>query len=536
MTTSTATLSTSESELPPRVVVASMAGVVAAMLMAALDGTIVGTAMPQVIADLQGFEHYAAVTTVYMLAATTVVPIVGKLSDLYGRKLFLLAGVAIFVLGSALCGSARSMTQLIVFRGIQGIGAGFSQAMAFTTIADLFPPARRGRVTGLMGGVFGFASVIGPAAGGFLTDGPGWRWCFYVNVPVGLAALAVLFFAFPQLVTRKQDRPSIDWLGAVILVLAVVPLLLALSWGGRDYAWQSATIIGLLSTGLLMTALFVFVESRAREAILPPGLFANRVVWTSAVTSTLISISMFGTLLFIPLFIQGVIGSSASRSGGVLTPMMFALIGASMLSGRLITRLGRYKMIAVGGVIITTAGLLLLARMTVATSYTVVLINMVVVGFGLGVTMPVFTLAVQNAVTFAQAGVATSTIQFTRSMGGSIGAAMFGAVLSTRFGTALHNAIPPSLAATIPPSVLATFENPQALMDPAVAAQMRAAGPEAIQFMGPMLGAVRQALAWSIRDVFLFGAMLAGLSLVFTLFLVDLPLRTTNRPPPEPIS
>ena len=521
-----------DTELPPRVVAASMAGVVAAMFMAALDGTIVGTAMPRVIAELHGFEHYAAVTTVYMLTATAIVPIVGKLSDLYGRKPFLLAGIAIFVLGSGLCGAATSMMQLILYRGIQGIGAGFAQSMAFTTIADLYPPARRGRVTGLMGGVFGLASVIGPALGGFLTDGPGWRWCFYVNVPFGIAALAILLFAFPQLVKPPQQRPSIDWLGALVLVLAVVPLLLALSWGGRDYAWQSPTIVGLLSSGLLMTGIFVFVERRAKEAILPPALFAHRVVWTSAITSTLVSVAMFGSLLFIPLFVQGVIGSSAAQSGGVLTPMMFALIGASMLAGRLIARWGRYRSIALGGVIITTIGLLLLSRMTVTTSYTVVLVNMMVMGVGLGVTMPVFTLAVQNAVDFSQAGVATSTIQFTRSMGGSIGAAMFGAVLSNRFAVAFHRGIPPTLAAAVPPSVMASFENPQALMNPEMASQLSAAGPEALQFMAPMLDVVRQALASAIQDVFLVGAILTATGFLFTLMLVDLPLRTTNRPPP----
>src|SRR5262245_36497545 len=258
-----------EAELPRKVVVASMAGVIAAMLLAALDGTIVGTAMPRIIAELHGFEHYAAVTTVYMLAATVIVPIVGKLSDLFGRKPFLLAGVTIFVVGSALCGAARSMTQLVVFRGLQGIGAGFSQAMAFTTIADLFPPARRGRASGIMGAVFGLESVIGPAVGGFLTDGPGWRWCFYVNLPIGIVALAILFFAFPHIVTRKTAR-RVDWLGAITLVLAVVPLLLALSWGGRDYAWSSTEIVTLVCVGLLMAVAFVFIELRMPDAILPP--------------------------------------------------------------------------------------------------------------------------------------------------------------------------------------------------------------------------------------------------------------------------
>src|SRR5262245_34416374 len=245
-----------DGELPRRAVIASLIGVTAAMLMAALDATIVGTAMPRVISDLHGFEHYTAVTTVYLLASTVVLPLAGKLSDLYGRKPFLLAGVAIFGVGSVLCGAAQSMTQLVLFRGIQGLGGGIAQGMAFTTIADLFPPARRGRASGMMGSVFGLASVAGPAIGGFLTDGPGWRWCFYVNVPVGIAAFIVLLLEFPHVVSSRKERPSIDWRGASALVLGVVPLLLALSWGGRDYLWSSPVIVSLLAFGSMMVVVF----------------------------------------------------------------------------------------------------------------------------------------------------------------------------------------------------------------------------------------------------------------------------------------
>ena len=521
-----------EPELPPRVVLASMAGVVAAMLMAALDSTIVGTAMPQVIADLQGFEHYTAVTTVYMLAATTCVPLAGKLSDLFGRKPFLLGGIAVFVVGSALCGAAATMTQLVAFRGLQGLGAGFAQAMAFTTIADLYPPARRGRVTGVMGAVFGLASVIGPAVGGFLTDGPGWRWCFYVNVPVGILAFALLLSVFPHVVPHRYGRPRIDWLGALTLVLAVVPLLLALSWGGRDYAWASPIIASLLATGLTMAAVFVFVERRAPEPILPPALFRHPVVRAAAGASTIVSFAMFGSLLFIPLFIQAVIGSSAAESGAVLTPMMFSIIAASMISGQAISRMGRYRALVVAGVAVTAAGLFLMSRMDAATSYATVLRNMMVVGIGLGVTMPVFTIAVQNAVDIGQVGIATSSIQFTRSMGGSIGAAIFGAVLSNRFGPALRASIPTEVAARVSPELLARFEDPQALMDPEIASQMAAAGPAAAQAAAPLLAAVKQALATSIGDVFLFGAILTAAGLLFAMRMVDIPLRTTNRRAP----
>src|SRR5689334_16752612 len=253
-------------EFPRRLVIASMTGIIITMFMAALDATIVGTAMPRIVAELNGFELYAAVTTVYLLATTVTVPIVGKLSDIYGRKPFLLAGITIFVVSSMLCGAASSMGMLVFFRALQGIGGGFSQAMAFTTIADLFPPSRRGRVSGMLGAIFGLASVTGPAVGGFLTDGPGWRWCFFVNAPIGALAFIILMVSFPHVTWRRKSH-AIDWRGAVTLVLSVVPILLALEWGGRNYPWSSPQIIGLAAFGVVMFAVFIRVESRAPEAI-----------------------------------------------------------------------------------------------------------------------------------------------------------------------------------------------------------------------------------------------------------------------------
>jgi EmrB/QacA subfamily drug resistance transporter len=509
----------------------STIGVAAVMLLAALDGTIVGTAMPSVIADLQGFEHYAAVTTVYMLAATVVVPIAGKLSDLYGRKPFLLAGVIIFVAGSALCGAATSMAGLIVFRGVQGIGAGIAQGMAFTTIADLYPPARRGRASGLLGSVFGLASVIGPAVGGFLTDGPGWRWCFYVNLPIGIAAFTMLLFAFPHIVPNPSHERRVDWLGAATLVLGVVPLLLALSWGGRDYPWASFEVLSLMTGGLVMTAVFLLVQARTPHAILPPSLFRNRVVWTASAAAMLMSLGMFGSVLFIPLFIQGVVGRSAAESGAVMTPMMFALIAASISAGQLMTRTGRYKAVGVVGVGITVVGMFLLSRMGLTTGYATVVMNMVVVGIGLGLTMPVFNLAVQNAVDIRQVGVATSSMQFLRSIGGSIGAAVFGAVMTSRFATGLGERLTADVMTGLPPGLSETLMNPQAMMNPQVAAQLRAADPAVVALLQPLIRSVKGALSASLHDVFLFGTLIALGGLFFALLLVDIPLRKTNRQP-----
>jgi EmrB/QacA subfamily drug resistance transporter len=514
---------------------ATLAGVLSAMLLAALDQTIVGTAMPRVIADLHGFEQYAWVVTAYLVASTAVVPIVGKLSDLYGRKSFLLGGVALFIFASALCGAAQTMTQLVAFRGLQGVGAGVVQAMAFTTIADLFPPARRGKVAGLFGSVFGLSSVIGPAVGGFLTDGPGWRWVFYANLPIGLVALAILVFSFPNPRVRRETRPTIDYLGAATLLLAVVPLLVALSWGGREHPWGSPTIVGMLALAAAMTAAFLWVEGRAAEPIIPLGLFRSSIVSIAALVAGLTAVAMFGTTLFIPLFMQAVIGQSATGSGAVLTPLMLAMVGSSTASGQIISRIGRYRYQLLFGVATTAAGLFLLSRMGTQTGYGAVVVNMLVTGIGLGSTMPVLTLAIQNAVPQRLVGVATSTSQFCRSMGGALGAAVFGSVLVNRFAPAFHAALPADVAATIPPGQMASFENPQALMNPEMAGALHQGLAGGASASAALLDAVRVALASSLHDVFLGAALVMVVATALALFLREIPLRgrTPSAVPPD---
>lgn len=514
-------------ELPRRQLIATLAGVMMAMLLGALDQTIVGTAMPRVIADLHGFEQYGWVVTAYLVTSTAVVPIAGKLSDIYGRKLFLLAGVMVFLAGSVVCGASQTMTQLVIFRGIQGLGAGLTQAMAFTTIADLFPPARRGRVSGLFGAVFGLSSVIGPTVGGFLTDGPGWRWVFYVNIPLGLLSLATLYFFFPTMRRVHDTRPKIDVLGAITLVLAVVPLLVALSWGGREYAWSSLTVVGLLVFAAAMTALFLRTEMHAPEPIIPLSLFKNRIVAVSVVLAGLTSVGMFGTVLFIPLFIQGVIGTNATKSGAVMTPMMLSMIVTSIGSGQLISRLGRYRIFAITGIVTTTFGLFLLSRMGVDTTYGIVVRNMIVLGFGLGQTMPVFTLAVQNAVSQKQVGTATSSTQFFRSMGGALGAAIFGSVMAGRFSSSFREVLSPEVAQAIPPAALARIDNPQALLaqGPAALQSLAGTGPQSQAIAQELFRAVRLALAMALHDVFFAATMVLAVAVVLVFFLKDIPLR-----------
>jgi EmrB/QacA subfamily drug resistance transporter len=515
-------------ELPRNRLIMTIGGLMVTLLLSALDQTIVGTAMPRIIAELQGFDHYAWVTTAYLLSSTAVVPIVGKLSDIYGRKLFLICGTALFVLASALCGLSQDLTQLIVFRGLQGIGAGVLMSMVFTTISSIFPPASRGRIQGVFTSIFGFSSIVGPLLGGYLTDSLSWRWVFYVNLPLGMIALAVLWLGFPNIRPARTDRP-IDVAGAITLVLGVVPLLLALSWGGVEYPWGSLQILGLLAFAVVMIGIFLWIEAHAPEPIIPLQLFGNRIIAVATLAMLCVTMGMFGTILFVPLFIQGVIGTSATQSGTVMMPMMLTIIVGSTVGGQLISRTGRYKLVAMFGLSTAALGMFLLSTMGPDASYLTVVRNMMIVGLGLGPTMPVFTIAAQNAVSFSQLGVVTAVTQFARSIGGTLGAALFGSLLVNRFGSALQEALPPTAAAVIPPDQLAQIQNPQVLLNPQISASIRdglaAAGPQAAQAYDTLIAAIRTALAVSLHETFLGGAVIVALGAVAVVFLREIPLR-----------
>jgi EmrB/QacA subfamily drug resistance transporter len=524
---------TSYQSLPRRDLILTVVGLMLALLLAALDQTIVGTAMPRIIADLHGFEHYAWVTTAYLLTSTAVVPISGKLSDMYGRKMFLLGSSAGFVATSALCGLSQDMTQLIVFRGMQGVAGGVLTSTVFTVISQIFPPAQRARFQGIFSAIFGFASIVGPLIGGYLTDNLSWRWVFYVNLPIGMLALTVLWLCFPNIRPDGQHR-KIDYLGAATLVLGVVPLLLALSWGGIDYAWTSPVIIGLVAFAAIMVVAFCVVESRAAEPIIPLSLFRNSVVSVSVLALVFMAMAMFGTILFIPLYFQGVIGTTATQSGTVLMPLMITMISASVLSGQIIGRTGRYKLPGVFGMLVMTIGMYLLSGMGADTDYWTVFRNMVILGLGMGPTMPVFTLAAQNAVKVNQLGVVTSLTQFSRSIGSTLGVALFGSVLINRFAQSFSAALTPEVPAVVPPQLLDEFMNPQLLLNPQLAdslrAQVLALGPQGASVYNALYDAIKIGLVVSLHDVFLLGAGLGACGLVTVLFLKELPLRKTYGP------
>lgn len=516
--------------LPRQALVGTIAGLMLAMLLASLDQTIVGTAMPRIVTDLGGMEHYAWVVTAYLVSSTVAVPIVGKLSDLYGRKSFYILGVATFLLGSALCGAAQDMLQLIAFRGLQGLGAGVMQAIGFIVIGDLFPPARRARAQGIFVSVFGLSSIVGPSAGGFITDNFSWRWVFYVNLPIGLAALIVLALSFPNLRPNRRSR-AIDYAGAGLLVLAVVPMLLALSMGGSSLPWFSLPELALFGISLLFTMFFLLNENRAMEPMLPLELFKNRVFSVAVSVTFLTGIGMFGAILFIPLFIQGVIGASATTSGNVLTPMMFSFIAGSVLAGQLITRTGRYKPFGTAGMVLVVAGMLLLSTMSPQTGYLRAIIYTAVVGIGIGATMPAFTIAVQNSVPYAQLGVATSAAQFFRAIGGALGTALMGTILTNRFASVLENQLKDRLAGiALPPDVLQMVATPQDLVNSPISSEaLRQAlaqlGPSGQSAVAALPEIVRASLAQAIQSAFLAGAVISAAGLILSFLVPELPLK-----------
>jgi EmrB/QacA subfamily drug resistance transporter len=514
----------------------TVTALVIVLLLGALDQTIVSTAMPRIVAQLKGLELYAWVTTVYLLTSTVMVPIWGKLGDLFGRKMVLIWGVGLFVLGSALCGMAGEfgrlpvlgggMPQLIVFRGLQGIGGGALFTSAFAVIADLYPPRERGKMSGYFGGVFALASVIGPVVGGFFTEHgtvtlagatiQGWRWVFYVNLPLSLLALFMIATKTPSLKAGKGGR--IDVLGAVLVITAFVPLLLALSWGGHTHPWDSPQILGLFAVTAISLLLFVLVELKAPEPILPLDLFRDRVFSFCNAASFIISMAFFGAITFLPLYLQLGLGISATKSGMTMLPMMFGLILSSTLSGRLATKFGRYKPMMLFGGVAMLAGLFLMTSLGPETPIWGVAWRVFVLGVGLGPAQGLFAVAVQNAASRTRLGVVTSSSQFFRQIGSTVGVAIFGAVMTHALAAESARA-PGGAGAPLSLNDLQTL---------AAAAAERGAGARHIA-VGPTL---RIAFSSAIVDLFWVALGVAVLALIAIVLIPDLPLRSHHHPEP----
>lgn len=508
--------------------IGTMTGLLLAALLAAIDQTIVGTAEPRIIASLQGFDRYPWVATIYLLSSTVSVPIFASLSDRYGRKPFFMLGALLFVVASALCGAAGQLTflpidgmgQLIVFRGLQGIGGGMVTGILFTIVGDIFSPLERGRYQGLFAALWGVASIFGPTLGGWLTDNWSWRACFYVNLPVGAIAIAAIHFEFPHMKPRGSSR-KLDWAGFASLIGTVVPLLLALTWA-TQYGWTSTRVLSLIALSVVMLGALLYSESKAAEPIIPLELFGDPVIAICSVAAFVLGMGMFGTIIYLPLYMQGVLGVSATQSGNLLTPLLMGTVVASIIGGQAISRTGEYKLQGIIGSILIAAGMVLFARMDAETARSYVAFAMILAGLGMGFLQPVYTLAVQNVAPRERMGAATSSTIFFRSIGSTVGVAAFGSVMLTQY----HNEFTRSIPAGVPAAALPYFENPLLLMQvrPQLE-QMFGAAPGGLQLLQTLFLDVKLALMHGLQEIFFWSAVIMGASILLHVFLRRVPLR-----------
>lgn len=495
------------------------AGVLTGTFLAALEATVVSTAMPTVIASLGGLSHYSWVFSAYLITATVTVPVWGKLSDLYGRRLLYQAGIAIFLLGSVLSGLSTSMAQLIAFRALQGLGAGALVPLGLTIIGDIYTIKERTGVQALFSGVWGLASVVGPIVGGFITDQLSWRWVFYLNVPFGLAAALIIGLALKE--PKRHERPAIDYAGAGVLMAAITLLMLALVEGGASIATLTAPRnLALMAAAIALTALFIWIERRAADPIVPFKLFGNRVVTIAVVTGFLAGVAMFGAITFVPLFAQGALGSTATEAGSLLTPLMLSWVTLSVVGGRLLLKVG-YRPTSLVGFLLLTLGMAMLANFQRATPRLWLYIDLVLVGAGLGLTMLTLLIAVQQAVPRGQLGIATSLNQFSRSIGGAMGVAVMGTVLSAGLAAHLNEAARSGHTDLTLESAERLAANPNALIEPSARAALSPATLDVLQ----------GSLAAAIHKVFWVGTVVSALSLLICFWL---PRRGDDAPDTPP--
>ncbi|QQZ58668.1 MFS transporter [Paenibacillus sonchi] len=507
-----------------------MIALMAAMFFAAINQTIVGTAMPRIIAMLGGIEHYTWVITIYMLTSTIATVLVGKLSDIYGRKPFLLAGIIIFVIGAFLSGLSANIFQMIAYRGIQGVGGGILMSATVTAVGDLFAPRERAKWTGIMMAMFGFSSVIGPTLGGFMIDHMAWKWIFWIFLPLGLVAFVMIWRMFPT--TTRAASESIDYPGSLFLSLSIVALLLGFSWAGTQYDWGSPQILSLFAAAAVFAVILILIERKAKSPVLPLSLFKNSIISLSMIIGFLMNAGMMGAMIYLPFFVQGVEGVSPTNSGFINMPMSLMMIVLSTLVGRWISKSGKYKRYALIGMPFMVAAMLIMAFMN---SIAMAVASMIIFGIGLGLAMPVFTLTVQNAVAPAMLGVATATSTLFRNLGGTIGIAIMGTVMNTTLSHKLENAVHsgqgPDMSKLDAESArqLSAFMNPQMLLDQPKLKELHATLPEQIQpLFNQLIEMLRSALSDSLTVVFLSGTALLVIAALLVVFLKEIPLRSSE--------
>ncbi len=508
----------------------ALVAVMIAMFFSSLDQTVVSTAMPVIISELKGFNLYAWVFTGYILATSVTVPLYGRLSDMYGRKPFYIFGFLVFLVGSAVAGMSTSIQMLIFARAFQGVGAGAMMSMPRATIGDIFNPRERGRWMGMIMGVFGLSTIIGPALGGWITDHWSWHWVFYINMPVALIALGMVMYALPTV--RTDHRHHIDWWGSVTLAAFLVPVLLAVTWGGSTYAWGSVQEIGLFAFSAVMLVSFLLIERSAEEPIIALEFFKNRTFSSAMIVTLMVAMSMFAVMLVLPIYVQGVLGMNAENSGYLMTPMMLSFIVASIAGGQLITRTGKYKTLVFVGGLAMVLGSLLLTRLSLSSHWSDVVVDMVVLGLGIGSLMPAMGVIVQNIFPYRVMGAVNATQQMGNSLGGAIASPILGTVLAASFARLLPERLPGSLSrmfATLSPAQRKAFSDPQGIISVpgqnAIHQQFRALGPQGEALFRTFLHAVRSALTSSIVELFWVGVIFSVLALLGTFLIREIQLK-----------
>ncbi len=498
------------------------------MFIGALDQTVVATATPRILADLGGFGLLSWLFTSYMLASTVVIPLVGKLGDMFGRKLFLIGGIALFMFASALCGAATSMELLIVFRAIQGLGGGMIFASVFASLGDLFSPLERGKYIGLFTGTFSLASILGPTFGGYLTDTLSWRWVFFINIPVGLVAIPAIWFNLPS--RAVHSRPKIDFLGATWLSAASVLALLALVWAGDRYAWTSLEIITLFVSAAIFVVLFIWQELHHPEPVLPLHLFRNSTFLMSNLIVFTFGAGVFGAFQFLGLYLQTAMDQSATVSGVISTPQSLGVLAASTISGQLISRIGRYRYQTIAGAALIAVALSWLTTLQPDTPLWHISADMVLLGIGFGLVLPTMSLVVQNAVPYQYLGVASSSSQFFRQIGSVLGIAVFGAILANSFNAKFEEEFSASDQAAVGPAVTEAFEDPTARLNEGkydLVAREVSALPGGPEILARATEAQNDAMTFAVRRIHLAALGCAILCLVFTVLMKEVPLRRT---------
>lgn len=495
----------------------TVAGLMLGLLLSALDQTIVSTAMPTIMGELGGLDKFVWVYSAYLIASVTAMPLFGKLSDMYERKLFYLLGLTVFMVGSALCGTADSMVELIVYRTIQGIGGGALMPITFTIVFDIFPPERRGRMQGLFGAVFGISSVFGPLAGAYFTDYLSWRWCFYINLPLGIISFFLLLRAYHETLAHRKQR--IDWFGTVTLVAAVLAVMFALELGGKEFAWGSWQIVSLFAAFVVMLLLFLYAETKVSDPIVPLGLFRNRLFSSSMGISFVYGALMLAGASYIPLFIQGVFGGSATSAGSVLTPMMLGVVASSAIGGRFIGKLS-YRTIMLASSVLILAAVLLLGTIDVGTSRTLITLYMILMGLGIGVAFPVTSISALHKVEMNRRGIVSSLVGFFRTIGSAIGV--------TVFGSLQNDALRDKMAAIADPAFADKIANAQVLLQPEVKKNIP----------GPVLDKLIAALADSIAFVFQWSTLfvVVGIVLIFLMGRAKMEVAAKREAKAEPAS